>query len=271
VGDALRHAPGLLTLAHTVTGAGPRPLVLLHGLLGSARNLSTLARRLTAGSPDLTVVAFDLPGHGSSPPLPPAADSERLADEVLAGAGALGLAQPWRVAGHSLGGRIALRAAQRQPAAIASVTLLDIPPGPLAASGEVMRVLDVLLRMPDVVASRAEARARLGGDGLSPALAEWLLLNLESGDGGFRWKIDRRALAALHTRIAAEDLWPAVEGARDYAVHCVRGGASGYVSDADSRRLQAAGCPVVTVDSAGHFLHAERPEAVADAVLAFLA
>jgi len=118
---------------------------------------------------------------------------------------------------------------------------------------------------------RAEARARLVGDGLSPALAEWLLLNLESGDGGYHWKIDRRALAALHTRIAAEDLWPAVEGPRDYRVQCVRGGASGYVSDADAWRLQAGGCPVVTVDGAGHFLHAERPEAVADAVLAFLA
>jgi pimeloyl-ACP methyl ester carboxylesterase len=245
--------------------------VLLHGLLGSARNLSTFARLLSAASPDLTVVAFDLPGHGNSPPLPPAADSDVLAHEVLTSADALGLAPPWRLAGHSLGGRVALRAAQRQPTAIASVTLLDIPPGPLAAGGEVARVLDVLLGMPDIVASRADMRARLVGDGLSPALAEWLLLNLESHDGGYRWKIDRRALAALHTRIAAEDLWPAVEGVRDYAVRCVRGGASGYVGDADGRRLQAAGCPVVTIDGAGHFLHAERPEAAADAVLAFLA
>ena len=76
---------------------------------------------------------------------------------------------------------------------------------------------------------------------------------------------DRRALAALHARIAAEDLWPAWR-ARRYAVRCIRGGASGYVSDADARRLQAAGCPVVTVDGAGHFLHAQQPNAVADAV-----
>ena len=83
--------------------------------------------------------------------------------------------------------------------------------------------------------------------------------------------IGGRRTAALHTRIAAEDLWPAVESPHDYAVRCIRGGASGYVSDADARRLQAAGCPVVTVDGAGHFLHAERPDAVADAVLASLA
>ena len=104
----------------------------------------------------------------------------------------------------------------------------------------------------------------------NPALANWLLLNLASADGGVRWKVDRSALAALHTRIVAEDLWPAVEGPRAYAVSCVRG-ASGYVSEADARRLEAAGCPVSTVEGAGHFLHAERPEAVADAVLASLA
>jgi pimeloyl-ACP methyl ester carboxylesterase len=245
--------------------------VLLHGLLGSARNLATLARLVSAHRPDLTIVAFDLPGHGSSPPLPPGADSNLLARDVLTSAATLGLATPLRLVGHSLGGRVALRAAQREPAAVASVTLLDITPGPLVADGEVARVLDVLMRTPDVVASRADARTRLVGDGLSPALAEWLLLNLEAADDGYRWKIDRQALAALHTRVAAEDLWLAVEGARGYAVQCIRGGASGYVSDADTRRLEAAGCSVVTIHGAGHFLHAERPEAVAEAVRASLA
>src|SRR5262249_47983482 len=131
--------------------------------------------------------------------------------------------------------------------------------------------LDILLRAPATVASRAEGRTWLVGAGLNPALAGWLLLNLESADGAFRWKVDRPALAALHARIVAEDLWPVVEGPRAYRMSCVRGGASGYVSDADARRLQAAGCPVTTVEGAGHFLHAERPEAVADAVLASLA
>src|SRR5262249_10503375 len=150
-------------------------------------------------------------------------------------------------------------------------TLLDITPGPMAASGEVGRVLEVLLRAPATMSRRADARAWLVAAGLNPALADWLLLNLESADGGVRWKIDRPALAALHARIAAEDLGPVVEEPRAYGVGCVRGGASGYVSDADARRLRTAGCPVTTVEGAGHFLHAERPEAVADAVLASLA
>jgi pimeloyl-ACP methyl ester carboxylesterase len=60
----------LRALAHLRTGAGARPLVLLHGLLGSARNLSTLARHLAERRPDFVVVAFDLTGHGASAPLP---------------------------------------------------------------------------------------------------------------------------------------------------------------------------------------------------------
>jgi esterase len=245
--------------------------VLLHGLLGSGRNLSTLARLLSARDPDLTVVAFDLPGHGGSPPLPPDADADFMAREVLSSADTLSVARPLRLIGHSLGGRVALALARREPPAVASIALLDITPGPIAVSGEVGRVLDVLLRAPATMASRADARAWLVGAGLQPALADWLVLNLEAADLGVRWKIDRPALAALHTRIAAEDLWPVVEGPRAFGVSCVRGGASGYVSDADARRLRAAGCSVTTVEGTGHFLHAERPEAVADAVLASLA
>ncbi len=244
--------------------------MLLHGLLGSARNLSTVARLLSARDSTLTVIGFDLPGHGGSPPLPSDADSDLMAHEVLASASTIGVAWPLRLIGHSLGGRVALALARREPTAVASIMLLDITPGPIPASGEVGRVLEILLRAPATVASRAEGRAWLVGAGLQPTLADWLVLNLEPADDGFRWKIDRPALAALHARIAAEDLWPVVEGPRAYGVSCVRGGASGYVRDADARRLQAAGCPVTTIEAAGHFLHAERPEAVADAVLASL-
>jgi esterase len=260
-----------MVLAHVRAGAGRRPLVLLHGLLGSARNLATLARHLIDLKPDLGVVAFDLTGHGSSPPLPPGADAAALAADVLASARTLGLTAPLMLVGHSLGGRVALRAALLEPAVVGAVTLLDIPPGPLDGDGEVGRVLAILLRMPETFASRGQARARLVAAGLLADLADWLLLNLEPAGEGFRWRVDRRALADLHARVSAEDLWPVVESRRRWALRCVRGGASGYVSDGDARRLEAAGCPVVTIDGAGHLLHVEQPRAVADAVAGGLA
>jgi pimeloyl-ACP methyl ester carboxylesterase len=57
-----------------------------------------------------------------------------------------------------------------------------------------------------------------------------------------------------------------VEQPRAWTLRCVRGGASPYVGDADVRRLEAAGCPVATIAGAGHFLHAEQPQAVVDAL-----
>jgi pimeloyl-ACP methyl ester carboxylesterase len=257
-------------LAHQRTGGGARPLVLLHGFLGSARNLSTLARGLAERRGDLDVVALDLTGHGASPPLPAAADSTTLATDVLTSARALGLRAPLALVGHSLGGRVALRAAALEPATIATVTLLDISPGPLDAGDGTERVLAAVLRAPDTFASRGQARTVLLTTGLAPDLADWLLLNLEVAGDTYRWRIDRAALAGLHARIAREDLWPAVESPRDWTLRCVRGAASPYVSDRDARRLAAAGCPVITIEGAGHFLHVERPQAVVEAVAAGL-
>jgi pimeloyl-ACP methyl ester carboxylesterase len=42
------------------------------------------------------------------------------------------------------------------------------------------------------------------------------------------------------------------------------------VRAADAGRLEAAGCPVTTIDGAGHLLHVERPREVLEAVIAGL-
>ena len=253
-------------LAHARAGTGPRALVLLHGFLGAARNVATLARELIARQPALGVVSLDLTGHGDSPPLPPDADTATLARDVLATARGLALAEPFALVGHSLGGRIALRAALLEPAALSSITLLDITPGPLR-DGAVASVVEILRHAPDTVRTRSQARAHLVGKGIAPPIAEWLTLNLTPAEGGYRWRVDREALARLHGRISPEDLWPAVEGRRGYSVRCVRAAGSPYVGESDARRLEAAGCPVVTIAGTDHFLHAERPSETAEAIL----
>jgi esterase len=254
-------------LAASSTGRSPRSLVVLHGFLGSSRNVATLARELSERDPSLTVVALDLRGHGASPPLPTGADTRTLAHDVLATASRLGLPRPLRLVGHSLGGRVALRACLLEPSAVAHVTLLDITPSPIGDHGETTRVVTALVGAPEAGASREVFRAHFRNVGLSPELTEWLLLNLVRDGESYRWRVDRAALAAFHPRITEEDLWPAVEGQRRYSLHCVRGGLSAYVSNEDARRLEAAGCPVDTVDGAGHFLHVERPAQVAERVL----
>lgn len=256
----------MTALVHARVGDGPEPVALLHGFLGSARNLATLARGIAAGAPRHSVYAFDLPGHGGSPPLPPGADLAALARALMASARALS-AGPWTLVGHSLGGRVALKAALLEPAAVAHLTVLDITPSPAPAGGETARVVEALLGAPDEAPARDDFRAWFATAGLAAAVTEWLLLSLERQPDRLRWKIDRRALAALYPRINAEDLWAAVEGPRTYGVHAVRGALSAYVSDADLRRFEAAAARVDTIDGAGHFLHVDRPDETLDRIL----
>lgn len=257
-------------LAHVRTGQGPRAVLLLHGFLGSGRNLASLARGLAERDPSLSVFTVDLAGHGASPALAEGADTAALARDVLATARALDAPLPVRLVGHSLGGRVALRAGMLEPSALTHVTLLDISPSPLKPGGDTAAVVTALLRAPDVARSREEFRLFFRGADLADEVTDWLLLNVVREGDLVRWRIDREALAALHTRIGEEDLWPAVEGPRPYSMHCVRGALSPYVDEGDAGRLAAAGCPVDTIAGAGHFLHVERPAHTLERVLAGL-
>ena len=53
-----------MNLSFSVVGEGP-PLIILHGLLGSADNWRSMSRRLCA---HYQVFALDLRNHGRSPP-----------------------------------------------------------------------------------------------------------------------------------------------------------------------------------------------------------
>src|ERR1700754_1245749 len=102
-------------LAHSAIGEGGEDVVLLHGFLGSGKNLRTLAQRWLERAPDHQFVLPDLRGHGLSPPLPAQADLYTLARDVLATARAAEVVEPFTIVGHSLGGRVALAAAALHP------------------------------------------------------------------------------------------------------------------------------------------------------------
>lgn len=260
-----------MKLSSFQVGEGPRAVVLLHGFLGSGRNLRSLATRWAQVDPSRRLLLPDLTGHGASPPPPQGATLATVAADVLETAEAHGLRGPLELVGHSLGGRVGLAAARLAPERVRAVTLLDIAPGPLeppltSATG---RLLEALREAPASVPSRAAMRSVLLGRGLSPALTDWLLMNLAplpGGEGGLGWRVDREALAALHERANAEDLWGVI-GQPGLEVRCIRGARSPFVTDADARRLRAAGCEVETLE-AGHYVHVDALEALVGLLVA---
>jgi pimeloyl-ACP methyl ester carboxylesterase len=158
---------------------------------------------------------------------------------------------------------VALRARQLSPASFGRLTLLDIAPGPIPPVANTLEpVLEAVLAAPDHTDGREPLRVWFTDRGISPAMADWLLMNLEPDPaGGLRWRIDRPALAGLHARTRADDLWAAVELG---ATHTVRGGRSRFVSDADVARFAAVGVATDTLAGAGHFIHVDAQDALLD-------
>ncbi len=105
------HFPGRdgAELAWREMGAG-RPLVLLHGLLGSGAQLADSGPARALAAQGHRVILPDLRGHGDSarPHDPACYPPDVLADDGLALIGHLGL-DDYDLGGYSLGGRLVLR------------------------------------------------------------------------------------------------------------------------------------------------------------------
>src|SRR5215813_5661531 len=94
-------------------GSG-RPLILLHGGLGSGEMFGPILPALTERH---RVIAPDLQGHGRTADIDRPIDPRLMADDIAALIDHLGLDRPDLV-GYSLGGGVALQTAVKYPAKI---------------------------------------------------------------------------------------------------------------------------------------------------------
>ncbi|MGI5166199.1 alpha/beta fold hydrolase [Spirillospora sp. CA-253888] len=112
--------PGVTSpFARTVAGSGPG-LALAHGAGGGvAANFGPILDGLAARH---TVVAVDYPGTGATPRSAAPLELDDLADQLVAAAVDEGL-ETFAVAGYSLGGAVAVRAAARHPERVSALVL----------------------------------------------------------------------------------------------------------------------------------------------------
>ncbi len=116
---------GQIAVRRTATrGPGPHePAVLVHGLGGNALNWVDLAEAL---ADRLDCVSVDLPGFGSTPPLPSGSYSIVAHTEVVVAViEALFPDQPVHLFGNSMGGAVSVQVAARHPALVRTLTLVS--------------------------------------------------------------------------------------------------------------------------------------------------
>jgi pimeloyl-ACP methyl ester carboxylesterase len=252
-------------LAAVEYGDGP-PLAILHGLFGSGRNWAGIAQTLGARH---RVIALDLRNHGTSP-WADSMDYAAMAGDVRETLHALGCPR-CALLGHSMGGKVAMLAALIDRDAVERLVVADIAPVEYPARHmpylRAMRALDLA-----GIGRRGQADARLMPAIPDPVERAFLLQNLVFDGPTARWRLN---LAAIEREMPALVGFPALPPgtAYDGPALFVAGGRSDYLRpehEPATRRL-FPNARIARIANAGHWLHAEQPQAFLAAVEPFLA
>ena len=238
-------------------GAGKPPLLLLHGMLGSSRNWQSTGTDLAA---EFEVFALDLRNHGKSPHLPTMSYDEMAAD-VIAWMDARHL-QTATIAGHSMGGKVAMLLACRHAVRVARLVIVDIAPknyfwvghrASFAAMNE--------LNLADL-RSRAEAEMRFEARVPSWSLRKFLTTNLERSDAGaWFWQINLPVVTAALPELEKNPLTP--DDRYDGAARFIAGERSNYIEPEDHAAIRThfPRAEILTLPNSGHNPHMEAREA----------
>ncbi|MFN3721907.1 MAG: alpha/beta fold hydrolase [Paracoccaceae bacterium] len=254
----------LATIHHpAATPTEAPPLVIAHGLYGSARNWGVIARRL-ADVRD--VVAVDLRNHGESPHLPQHGYPEMAADlaEVIRNLGG-----PVDLLGHSMGGKAAMQLALTDGALIRRLVVADIAPVAYGHDqshhAQAMRALDLT-----GITTRGDADRQLAAAVEDPSLRAFFLQSLDlKAPGGPRWRLNLDVLESEMGKIVG---WPDTTGRFEGPALFLTGADSHYVKPEyrDTIRALFPAARFAKIPGTSHWLHAEKPREFEETLRVFL-
>lgn len=250
----------MLATTHLTSQGAAAPVLIAHGLFGSARNWGVIAKRLSDRGP---VAAVDMRNHG---------DSLRNSDHSYA---ALArdlsevIAANWGqadVVGHSMGGKAAMVCALQAPQAVRRLVVADIAP---VAYGHTQAHLIHAMRALDLsqITRRSEANEALEPHIPEAGVRAFLLQSLDVAEK--RWRLNLDALEAEMDKIIG---FPQIEGRYEGPAFFLSGAESDYVLPEHRARIKDLfpQARFAKIPGVGHWLHAEKPREFEAAVRAFL-
>lgn len=242
------------------------PLYLLHGLFGSNRNWLSVARQL--GTTE-KIIAVDLRNHGESGHAD-SMDYTEMAGDIAALAQSLGHNRI-NLLGHSLGGKTGMAVALEYPQLLDKLIVADI--APVVYNPEHDKYVTAMQKLPVAeLTSRTEASDLLASDIDDPNLRQFLLQNLIKDPAtGYRWRLNLEGILRNYEKLRS---FPAELQQRQFRGPSLflAGARSSYVLPEYHAAIKKLfpGAEIVTIEGAGHWLHADKPEAVTGEVRKFL-
>lgn len=249
----------LTTLVHG-TPTQTAPLLIAHGLFGSARNWNVIAKRL---SDERQVVVVDMRNHGHSP----RSDSQSYHDmaqdlaEVIESYGG-----EMDVLGHSMGGKAAMTLALQYPNNVNRLIVADIAPVTYTHTHShliaAMRAVDLT-----TVTRRSDAEAQLAAQGVPASLQSFFTQSLNITDK--TWLLNLEALDAQMQSILS---FPDIDAQFSRPTLFLSGAASDYVRPEHRETIKSMfpKAHFAKIPGTGHWLHSEKPREFEASVRSYL-
>lgn len=241
------------------------PLLILHGLFGLSDNWQTLAKYL---SQKYKIYLIDLRNHGRSPHSPDFNYTVMAAD-ILEFMITHNLPEA-AIIGHSMGGKVAMHFALQHPEKVTKLIVVDIAPKSYPPHHqEILAALNALDLK--AVKSRAEVDETLAKYIPEPDVRLFLSKNLyRQEDNSFAWRMN---LPVIEQHIEEVGKETSAEIPFRKPTLFIRGGNSRYIKMENDTELILKLFPLAKIESipnAGHWVHAEAPEAFYNLTVNFL-
>ncbi|HGU9882200.1 esterase [Citrobacter freundii] len=235
------------------------PIVLVHGLFGSLDNLGILARDLVA---DHHIIQVDMRNHGLSP-RSPEMNYPAMAQDLLDTLDDRQIEKATFI-GHSMGGKAVMALTALAPERVERLVAIDIAP----VDYHVRRHDEIFAAINAVTdaqaSSRQQAASVMRQHLQEEGVIQFLLKSFVDGE----WRFNVPVLWDQYPHIVGWETIPAWE----HPALFIPGGNSPYVTEAYREQLlaQFPQARAHVIAGAGHWVHAEKPEAVLRAIRRYL-
>jgi esterase len=250
-----------MKLHYRILGEG-KPLIIIHGLFGFSDNWQTHAKKFASY---FQVILVDMRNHGHSP-WSDEFSYTLMVEDLEELRTSLGITE-FILLGHSMGGKVAMHYAQNFSQHLERMIVVDI--GIKSYPMHHQHILAGLhsLNLESLTArSQAESQLRTYID--AEGVIQFLLKNLywkEKGKLAFRMNLQvlEREMSEILSALPDEECF--------VPTLFIRGELSNYILDEDLEGLETCfpDSTMITVPSAGHWVHAEAPDQFIDEVLSF--